>query len=122
MSKNNTTPKYIINDLTLVSPDRQRKDIQSLKNAVLSAESISLPNRAKLYDLYHDILSLDGFLQGITAKRINSVLNKKLKFYDRNKKENEEITKLMKSEAGREIISQIVNSEFWGVSGIEFRN
>ena len=121
MSKNNTTPQYIINDLTLVSPDRQRKDIQSLKNAVLSAESISLPNRAKLYDLYHDILSLDGFLQGITAKRINSVLNKKLKFYDRNKKENEEITKLMKSEAGREIISQIVNSEFWGVSGIEFK-
>ena len=112
MSKNNTTPQYIINDLTLVSPDRQRKDIQSLKNAVLSAESISLPNRTKLYDLYHDILSLDGFLQGITAKRINSVLNKKLKFYDRNKKENEEITKLMKSEAGREIISQIVNSEF----------
>ena len=121
MSKNNTTPKYIINDLTLVSPDRQRKDIQSLKNAVLSAESISFPNRAKLYDLYHDILSLDGFLQGITAKRINSVLNKKLKFYDRNKKENEEITKLMKSEAGREIITQIVNSEFWGVSGIEFK-
>ena len=121
MSKNNTTPQYIINDLTLVSPDSQRKDIQSLKNAVLSAESISLPNRTKLYDLYHDILSLDGFLQGITAKRINSVLNKKLKFYDRNKKENEEITKLMKSEAGREIISQIVNSEFWGVSGIEFK-
>ena len=50
MSKNNTTPQYIINDLTLVSPDRQRKDIQSLKNAVLSAESISFPNRAKLYD------------------------------------------------------------------------
>ena len=69
MSKNNTTPQYIINDLTLVSPDRQRKDIQSLKNAVLSAESISLPNRAKLYDLYHDILSLDGFLQG---KRVNN--------------------------------------------------
>lgn len=114
-------PTYIINDLTLVSPDRSRKDIQTLKNAVISAESIHYPNRVLLYDLYHDVLSLDGFLQGIIAKRIKSVLNKKLKFYDKGGNENKEITKLMKSNTGRKLITQILNSEFWGISGVEFK-
>lgn len=49
---------------------RSRKDIQTLKNAVISAESIHSPHRMRLYDLYHDILSLDGFLQGIISKRM----------------------------------------------------
>lgn len=114
-------PTYIINDLTLVSPDRSRKDIQTLKNALVSAESIYAPHRVQLYDLYHDILSLDGFLQGIIAKRVKSVLNKKLKFYDKAGNENKEITKLMKSNTGRKLITQILNSEFWGISGVEFK-
>lgn len=114
-------PTYIINDLTLVAPDRNRKDIQTLKNAVISSESIYAPNRVQLYDLYHDVLSLDGFLRGILDKRIKSILNKKLKFYDREGNENKEITKLMKSNAGRNLITQIINSEFWGISGVEFK-
>lgn len=114
-------PTYIINDLTLVSPDRNRKDIQTLKNSLLSAERISFPNRVQLYDLYHDVLSLDGFLTGLLNKRIKSVLNKKLKFYDKEGNENKEITKLMNSNTGRKLITQIINSEFWGVSGVEFK-
>lgn len=114
-------PTYIINDLTLVAPDRNRKDIQTLKNAVISSESIYAPNRVQLYDLYHDVLSLDGFLRGILDKRIKSILNKKLKFYDREGNENKEITKLMKSNTGRNLITQIINSEFWGISGVEFK-
>lgn len=117
----NKQPTYIINDLTLVAPDRNRKDIQTLKNAVMSSENIYAPNRVQLYDLYHDVLSLDGFLRGILDKRIKSILNKKLKFYDREGNENKEITKLMKSNTGRNLITQIINSEFWGISGVEFK-
>ncbi|SIT25575.1 Protein of unknown function [Chryseobacterium ureilyticum] len=114
-------PMYLIHDLTIVSPDRGRKDIQSLKNAVTSAEQVHFPNRTLLYDLYHDVYTMDGYLSGIIDKRIDFVLNKKLKFYDKEGKEVEEITKLMRSNEGREIIRKIMESVFWGVSGIEFK-
>ncbi len=116
----NQTPSYVINDLTLVAPDRNRKDIKNLKESVLTAESIYYPNRTQLYDLYHDIVSMDGFLKGILEKRIKTVLNKKLKFLDANGKKNEEITKLISSNIGRDLITQILESQFWGISGVEF--
>lgn len=114
-------PTYLIHDLTVVSPDRQRKDVQSLKNAVISGEQVHFPNRTLLYDLYHDVWSMDGFLRGIIDKRINTVLNKKLKFIDKSGKENVEITKLMRSKAGRGLIKKILESIIWGISGVEFK-
>lgn len=112
-------PTYLIHDLTVVAPDRQRKDIQSLKESVTSAELVHFPNRTLLYDLYHDIYSMDGFLQGIIGKRIDAVLNKRLRFYDKSGKEVEEVTKLMRS-VGRDLVRQIMLSIFWGISGVEF--
>ncbi|MDL1913039.1 MAG: hypothetical protein FDW93_00715 [Bergeyella sp.] len=66
----------MIYDLSVTSPDRNRKDIESLKSAVIRAESVAFPNRVQLYDLYHDVVSMDGFLSGIIEKRIASVLKK----------------------------------------------
>lgn len=120
-SPQTAAPTYLIHDLTVVSPDRNRKDVQSLKNAVISAEQVHFPNRVLLYDLYHDVLSMDGFLRGIIGKRIDAVLNKKLKFLDKEGKEVEEISKLMRSNAGRGLIKKIVESIIWGVSGVEFK-
>ena len=94
-------PTVIVQDISLVSPDRGRKDIQSLKNSVVSAESIHYPNRVLLYDLYHDVVSMDGFLRGIINKRIDAVLNKKLKFLDKEGNENKKVSKLMRSKSGR---------------------
>ena len=120
MKEDNKTPNIIINDLTLVSPDRGRKDIQTLKNNVISAESIYYPNRVGLYDLYHDVYSMDGFLKGIVQKRIDAVLNKTLKFIEKSGKNNDDLTALIQSELGRELITQILESKFWGISGVEF--
>lgn len=114
-------PSIIIQEINLVSPDRSRKDIQSLKSSVIAAESIQYPNRVQLYDLYHDVVSMDGFLRGIINKRIDSVLNKKLKFLDKEGNENAVVTKLMRSKTGRKLIRQILESIFWGVSGVEFK-
>jgi hypothetical protein len=119
--KQSAQPNYIIQEINLVSPDRGRKDIQSLKSSVISAESIHYPNRVLLYDLYHDVLSMDGYLGGIVEKRINSVLNKKLKFIDKEGNENKQITKLMRSKSGRALIKKILESIFWGISGVEFK-
>ncbi|WP_407479952.1 phage portal protein family protein [Elizabethkingia anophelis] len=126
MAKKNDNPiktqePVIIQDLTLISPDRNRKDVQNLKNAVISAEQVYFPNRVLLYDLYHDVVSLDGFLKGIIEKRIKSVLNKKLNFIDKSGKENKEITKLIRGKAGRKLIRKIIESELWGISGVEFK-
>lgn len=111
---------YIIHDLTLVAPDRSSKDIGKLKESVVSAERVHYPNRVQLYDLYHDILSMDGFLRGIIQKRIDTVLNKKIKFIQKEGKENEDLTKLINGQTGRELITQIMESKLWGVSGVEF--
>lgn len=117
----NVAPTYLIHDFTQVAPDRSRKDVQSLKQGVESAELIHFPNRVLLYDLYHDVLSMDGFLTGIIGKRINAVLNKKLKFLDKSGKEVEEVTKLIRSNSGRKLITKIIESVIWGISGVEFK-
>lgn len=118
--KKQEQPTVVINDLTLVSPDRTAKDIGKLKNGIVNAESIHFPNRVLLYDLYHDVLSLDGYLQGIVQKLIDGVLNKDLKFIHKSGKEDEAITELMDGLAGRDLITKIIESELWGISGVEF--
>lgn len=119
MAEKETAP-FIIHDLTLVAPDRSSKDIGKLKSSVISAESIHYPNRVLLYDLYHDILSMDGFLRGIIAKRIDSVLNKKLKFIKKDGKQDDDLTNLIKSQSGRDLITLLMESKLWGISGVEF--
>jgi phage gp29-like protein len=111
---------FIINDLTLVSPNRSSKDIGKLKSAIETAESIHYPNRVQLYDLYHDILSLDGHLRGIIQKRIDSVLNKTIHFTQKDGKNNEDLTELINGSIGRDLITKIIESKIWGVSGVEF--
>lgn len=113
-------PTIVVQDLRLVAANRSPKDIGKLKEAIVNAEAISYPNRVLLYDLYHDVVSLDGHLQGIIGKRIDSVLNKELKFIDKSGKENEALTELMDSIAGRDLIKKIIESKLWGISGVEF--
>ncbi|WP_306353696.1 DUF935 family protein [Flavobacterium sp. '19STA2R22 D10 B1'] len=119
-TEKNKASEVIINDLTIVSPDRGRKDIGGLKNAVIQAESVYFPNRVLLYDLYHDILSMDAFLRGLLKKRIDTVLNKPLKFIDASGKEDKDLTELMSGTVGRNLITELMNSQFWGISGVEF--
>jgi hypothetical protein len=113
-------PTIVVQDLRLVAANRSPKDIGKLKEAIVNAEAISYPNRVLLYDLYHDVVSLDGHLQGIIEKRIDSVLNKELKFKDKSGKENEALTELMDSKPGRDLIKKIIESKLWGISGVEF--
>jgi hypothetical protein len=69
----------VINELNIRAADRGRKDIQTWRGALISAESIRYPNRTRLYDLYEDVM-LDGHLSGVIAKRIDAILNKEIFF------------------------------------------
>jgi SPP1 gp7 family putative phage head morphogenesis protein len=124
--KNNTTVRevnpheLIVQDFTLVAPDRNRKDIGSCKTAITRAESIHVPNRTQLYDTYHDVITLDGHLSGLWRKRIDAVLNKSLRFVDKSKKKKDAFDDLIYSNKFNRLIQLIIESKGWGVSGVEF--
>ena len=58
--KKETTPAIVVQDMTLVSPDRNTADVGKLKAAIQRAESITLPKRVQLYDIYNHITTIDG--------------------------------------------------------------
>jgi len=118
---NHTSKKqdaYIINELNIRSADRGRKDIATWRAAQIAAESVYYPNRCRLYDLYEDVI-LDGHLAGIISKRIDNVLNKPL-YFEQNGKRIYQMDALINSMQFRNMLSTILQTQLWGISGIEF--
>ena len=76
--RKNKQGNIIVQQIVNVAPDRSRKDVGTLKQSLERAESAQLPNRYKLYDLYHDVLSLDGHLSGLIGKRTKAVAGRAL--------------------------------------------
>lgn len=113
-----TGERLIVNNLVFRSVDRSRKDVGDWRDSHRAAESIYYPNRTRLLDLYSDV-ELDGHLSGLIMKRIETVLNKKLRFV-KNNKEVDDINKLIRTNEFRNVQKQILLSIFWGVSGMEF--
>lgn len=109
----------VVHEMNVMSADRSYKDIGEFKNALQSAESVYYPNNTRLFDLYEDIM-LDGYLSGIISKRIDSVLNKQLRYRSADKKEVEEMDQVIESEAFRNVLSEILNSKMYGLTGLEF--
>lgn len=112
------TTNLVVNEIRLVNVDRTMKDIGKWRSALISAEGVYYPNRARLYDVYSDVL-LDGHLTGIINKRMDAVLNKELCFI-KDDKEVEEMEDLMHSGVFRDIVTKILETKFWGISGMEF--
>lgn len=110
--------KVITTSVNIRSNDRSKKDVKTWRNAHISAESITLPQRVSLYNVYADIL-LDGHLFGIVRKRIDTVLNKRLCFRI-GEKPVEQMEKLTNTKVFRSIIEEILMSKMWGISGLEF--
>jgi hypothetical protein len=117
-NKKQNEPQLIVQDIRVQSVDRTRKEIKSFKMALQGAESITLPNRTKLYDLYSHIL-LDGHLSGIMGKRIDKVLNKAM-YFQKDGKRVEAFDEFVRSGKFRKIRKRILESMYWGLSGLEF--
>lgn len=110
----------IINDITQVAPDRNRKDVAALKSAIQRAESINLPSPVQLFDLYHDITTIDGYLAGIIQKRIDAVLNKTVKFVDKEGRKVDAMDKLIDSRKFARFVELVIESDLWGLSSVQF--
>lgn len=110
--------QLIVNHIVMRSVDRSRKEVGDWRDSHRAAENIYYPNRTRLLDLYSDV-ELDGHLSGLMMKRVESVLNKKMRFV-KDGKEVEDVCKLINTNEFREIKKGIINSLFYGVEGFEF--
>ena len=118
MNKHEKNKPVIINEINVRAVDRGRKDIAWWRHALSAAESVYFPNRTRLYDLYEDILP-DGHLSGVITKKINAVLNKGIHF-ERDGKHIAAMDELICSLEFREVVSTILETLLWGISGLEF--
>ena len=110
--------EIILNELNIRSVDRSRKDIATWRGALISAESVYFPTRTRLYDLYEDVV-LDGHLSGVISKRIDAVLNKEISFLADGTRVHE-LDALLHSLSFRDVMRTIMETQLWGISGIEF--
>lgn len=118
VKQNNEKIELVVAELNVRSIDRTRKDIVTWRQAHIAAESVYNPNRSRLYDLYSDIL-LDGHLSGIIAKRMDAVLNKPL-YFEQDGVRIPQMEQLINSSIFRDILTTIMETQLWGISGIEF--
>ena len=118
--KKETTPAIVVQDMTLVSPDRNTADVGKLKAAIQRAESITLPKRVQLYDIYNHITTIDGHLSGIIEKRVAAVQNKSLYYKDKKGRRVDAFDTLISSQRFSDLIKLIIESKLWGISGVEF--
>ena len=117
------TPKVdnlIITEIVNVAHNRNRKDVGTLKSAIERAESVTIPNRYRLYDLYHDVVTIDGHLSGLLDKRTKSVTNKGLTFHDNSGKKVDELDSLINSPQFERFVEICMETLYWGTSAIEF--
>lgn len=111
--------KLVVQEINVVSADHSRKDISDFKGSLISAKSISYPNRSRLYDLYEDIL-LDGHLSGIVDKRILSVVNKNIYFEDASGTRVKGMDTVIDSQVFTGVLKKIMEAKLWGISGLQF--
>lgn len=119
MAKQNT-PKannVIVQNITVKSNPRQTQDIKKWRDAIKAADSLTNPNRKLLYQLYEDIL-LDGHLTSVVQKRQFNITNKDLVF-ERDGAEDEEISKLLNSPDIERLLTDLIDTRFWGYTVIQ---
>ncbi len=107
--------------LTLSNTDRAYKDIAKWRQAIKAAENITHPRRKQLYDIYKEAM-LDAHLISVTGKRRSKIVNSKILFFNSDGSINEEIGKLMETEAAEDMLKDIIDSRFWGHSLLWFND
>lgn len=110
----------LVYDLTQVAPNRKRKDIAHLQAAIERAESIHIPNDYALQDIYHDVVTIDGHLSGILQKRTDAITNKNIRFVDKDGSKVDAFDDLIDSDKFNRLLELIIESRFYGKSGVEF--
>jgi len=104
----------VINTLIVRKLNRNVLDVGQWRTALKAADN---DRRQKLYNLYEDIL-LDPVLSNAVMKRINAITNADIVFM-KDDKTVEEIDDMIDSPVMEDILTEIMNSRFWGKTVIE---
>ena len=97
---------------------RKREDVGDWRNALLTAESVTLPDRSDLIRIYKDV-DLDGHITGIVSSIKNKIKSKPFMIVDSSGEFDEEKTKLLEKEWFFRFIDFIVEAPFWGFSLVQ---
>lgn len=104
--------------LKLTKPKRFNIDISDLVAAIGQAEIVDAPRRAKLYDLYNDIL-IDAHLSSVMEKRVKGVLTHPIEFH-RNGVVDEKVAEQINSPWFYRLLNDILEAQIWGFSLMQF--
>lgn len=104
--------------IKLTQPKRFNIDTADFMTAIKTAENVDYTQRAKLYDLYNDIL-LDTHLSSVIDKRKAAILSSNIEFR-RNGKPDEEINEQLFSPWFYRCVADILDARFWGFSLLQF--
>ena len=106
-------------DIILQSPELFHFDIGSYMSSLQSATAIDMYNRTRLYDMYASAFMTDPHLIGIHRKRLVGACRTPIEFI-RNEKADDQINDLLKQPWFRKFRKEVVESEFWGFSLLQF--
>lgn len=106
-------------DIILQSPELFHFDIGSYMNSLQSATAIDMYSRIRLYDMYSSAFMTDPHLIGIHRKRLVGACRTPIEFI-RNEKADDQINELLKQPWFRKFRKEVVESEFWGFSLLQF--
>ena len=105
-------------DIVLQMPEIFMFDMNAYMQSVKAAKAIDYSNRARLYDMY-DSASLDLHLSGVIAKRMRGVTKIPIEFR-RNGVPDDAINNQIKSPWFKQLRKDLVMSEFWGFTLVQF--
>lgn len=105
-------------DIVLQMPETFMFDMNAYMQSVKAARGIDFSNRARLYDMY-DSASLDLHLSGVIAKRMRGVTKIPIEFR-RNGVPDDAINNQIKSPWFKQLRKDLVMSEFWGFTLVQF--
>lgn len=106
-------------DIILQSPELFHFDIGSYMSSLQSATAIDMYSRTRLYDMYTSAFMTDPHLIGIHRKRLVGACRTPIEFI-RNEKADDQINELLKQPWFRKFRKEVVESEFWGFSLLQF--
>lgn len=110
-------PSIIINNIDVRPVNRTSQDIPKWRNAIQSAEART-PRRILLYDLYADVM-LDGHVIAVLGKRTDAVTTANWQFVNKEGKPVDAINEVIDSAGFDELVTEALNSKFWGYSILE---
>jgi phage gp29-like protein len=110
--------RYNPPDVVLQMPELFLFDMKDYMDSIRMAREIDYSQRVRLYDMY-DSAQLDLHLSGVLAKRLRGVTRFPIEF-QRNGISDENINKQLQSPWFKKLRKDIILSEFWGFSLMQF--